>query len=451
VARDTTPPTLTLAALVQGDVHVTWSATDPDSGVDASTCLLEVREDEGTWQTFSTECGGDDTHDGQPGHTYTFRLAASDNVSNAASLEVEAVFPYVKKYYYANGQRVAMRQEGVVYYIHSDHLGSTSLTTDQNQQVVARQRYYPYGTPRWSQGTLPTDYTFTGQRDEAGLGLMHYGARFYSPRLGRFVSADSIVPDYDDPQALNRYAYVLNNPVLYTDPSGHCPLSVSQCWTVIEGHQVPIDRDFPGGYYHIPVTPSHGENWGVDLPYDPIWDRPMGVEAAVAMGDSPEQYYQGMATYFSLLLSAMGWASAWSAAERAAWAANEAEALQAADMLDDASGALRAGEAGRFGDLDARTVVGDDLTPHHMPQRALGYTSPEDGGALMMTHAEHAQTRTFLGRGARTAVQDAGKPFRDVLAADIQDVRSIVGSRYNEGLQALIDYYKTDFPHLMAK
>jgi RHS repeat-associated protein len=221
VIRDTTPPTLTLAALVQGDVHVTWSATDPDSGVDASTCLLEVREDEGTWQTFSTECGGDDTHDGQPGHTYTSRLSASDNVSNAASLEVQAVFPYVKKYYYANGQRVAMRQEGVVYYIHSDHLGSVSLVTDHVSEAVARQLYHPYGTPRWSQGTLPTDYTFTGQRDEAGLGLMHYGARFYSPRLGRFVSADSIVPEPGKPQALNRYSYVLGNPLRFVDPTGH--------------------------------------------------------------------------------------------------------------------------------------------------------------------------------------------------------------------------------------
>jgi RHS repeat-associated protein len=121
----------------------------------------------------------------------------------------------------SNGQRVAMRQEGVVYYIHSDHLGSTSLTTDQRQQVEARQLYHPYGTPRWSQGTLPTDYTFTGQRLEAGLGLMHYGARFYSPRLGRFVSADTIVPEPGEPQALNRYAYVQNNPLRYIDPSGH--------------------------------------------------------------------------------------------------------------------------------------------------------------------------------------------------------------------------------------
>jgi hypothetical protein len=50
---------------------------------------------------------------------------------------------------------------------------------------------------------------------------MHYGARFYSPRLGRFVSADSIVPDYNDPQALNRHSYVLNRPLQGGDPTGH--------------------------------------------------------------------------------------------------------------------------------------------------------------------------------------------------------------------------------------
>jgi hypothetical protein len=50
---------------------------------------------------------------------------------------------------------------------------------------------------------------------------MHYGARFYNPRLGRFVSADSIVPQPGEPQALNRYAYAANNPVIYRDPSGH--------------------------------------------------------------------------------------------------------------------------------------------------------------------------------------------------------------------------------------
>lgn len=50
---------------------------------------------------------------------------------------------------------------------------------------------------------------------------MYYNARYYDPRLGRFLSADSVVPSSDDPQSLNRYSYARNNPLLYTDPTGH--------------------------------------------------------------------------------------------------------------------------------------------------------------------------------------------------------------------------------------
>ena len=55
----------------------------------------------------------------------------------------------------------------------------------------------------------------------AGLGIYHYQARFYSPKLGRFLSADTIVPNYTNPQGLNRFSYVINNPLLYVDPTGH--------------------------------------------------------------------------------------------------------------------------------------------------------------------------------------------------------------------------------------
>lgn len=66
-----------------------------------------------------------------------------------------------------------------------------------------------------------TDKLFTGQREMAGLGIYHYGARFYSLKLGRFLSADTIVPGYANPQNLNRFSYVRNNPLRYTDPTGH--------------------------------------------------------------------------------------------------------------------------------------------------------------------------------------------------------------------------------------
>ena len=62
----------------------------------------------------------------------------------------------------------------------------------------------------------------TGQREETGLGLYDYGARYYDPELGRFIQPDTIVPNPGDAQAFDRYAYVNNNPLKYTDPTGHC-------------------------------------------------------------------------------------------------------------------------------------------------------------------------------------------------------------------------------------
>ena len=126
-------------------------------------------------------------------------------------------------YYYAGSTRVAMRQGSTVYYLHGDHLGSASLTTNVSGNKFSEERYYPYGVTRY--GSSPTDRQFTGQRKEdASLGSLYdYGARFYSPVLGRFLSADTIVPSPANPQSLNRYSYVLNSPLKYTDPNGHYP------------------------------------------------------------------------------------------------------------------------------------------------------------------------------------------------------------------------------------
>ncbi len=112
---------------------------------------------------------------------------------------------------------------------------------------------------------------------------------------------------------------------------------------------------------------------------------------------------------------------------------------------------VEAGEAGRFADLDARAVVGDGLTPHHMPQAALEFTSRADGGALVMRASEHVRTRTYGALGRATARAERGTPFRQVLARDIRDVRRIVGSGYDPGIRALLRYYRDNFPALMRR
>ena len=85
--------------------------------------------------------------------------------------------------------------------------------------------YLPFGSYRIRQdldGSFPdVNYTFTDQEDDDETGFYNYKARLYDPLLGRFISADSIVPEPGNLQAFNRYSYCVNNPLVYTDPSGH--------------------------------------------------------------------------------------------------------------------------------------------------------------------------------------------------------------------------------------
>jgi RHS repeat-associated protein len=151
------------------------------------------------------------TYDGDPGHTYTFHVTATDHVANAAGAEVEAITRHVTKYYYFDGQRVAMRTpDDEVVWLHGDHLGSTSLATSEGPSptVVGRQLYKPFGEVRWASGALETDFGFTGQREDGYIRLVHMGARWYNRELGRWVSPDSLVPDTANPQSLNRYSYL---------------------------------------------------------------------------------------------------------------------------------------------------------------------------------------------------------------------------------------------------
>jgi RHS repeat-associated protein len=127
-----------------------------------------------------------------------------------------------KEYYYAGAQRLAVNDNGTLYWLLGDHLGSTSITANSGGGLYAELRYKPWGEERYTNGvTTPTRRQYTGQINDVEIGLYFYNARMYSPALGRFISADTIVPGAGSPQAFNRYAYALNSPLNYIDPSGH--------------------------------------------------------------------------------------------------------------------------------------------------------------------------------------------------------------------------------------
>lgn len=144
----------------------------------------------------------------------------------------ECVDQTCSKYIYAGSSRIANRPQTNVYFYHADHLGSTWGVTDMAGNQLETIAYYPFGKTK---DDKPSTYNgvnmihkYTGQELDSETatsttetGLYNYGARLYDPELGRFLSRDTIVPDYLNPQALNRYVYALNNPLRYNDPTGH--------------------------------------------------------------------------------------------------------------------------------------------------------------------------------------------------------------------------------------
>jgi hypothetical protein len=88
----------------------------------------------------------------------------------------------VKKYYTAGSQRIALRSGGALYWLLNDHLGGTAHTISGTTET-GEVRYRAFGVTRFASGITPTPYRFTGQREEAALGLYFYNTRWYDPAL----------------------------------------------------------------------------------------------------------------------------------------------------------------------------------------------------------------------------------------------------------------------------
>ncbi|MEW5873222.1 MAG: RHS repeat-associated core domain-containing protein [Chloroflexota bacterium] len=158
------------------------------------------------------------------------RIVASEGVtttvylSNYVELAWNGQTAKVKKYYYAGTTRVAMRQGNAApLLVLGDHLGSTSRVVNYDgSPIPADQLYAPWGETRFTNGSMPTQYQFTGQYRQAAIGLDYFNARWYDPSLGRFTQADTIIPEASQGvQAWNRFAGMNNNPARFTDPKGH--------------------------------------------------------------------------------------------------------------------------------------------------------------------------------------------------------------------------------------
>ena len=135
----------------------------------------------------------------------------------------------------------------------ADHLGGTIRVMDSSFAAVDGMRYEPYGEDRDSGDSLNTDRKFTGQTEDQSIGLYWYASRAYDPETGRFCTPDPIAPTPGNPQALNRYSYVYNNPLKYVDPSGHSPEWFNEAWRE-EFYDVHGKKPEDGDYIYRFVT-----------------------------------------------------------------------------------------------------------------------------------------------------------------------------------------------------
>ncbi|MCI0423799.1 MAG: RHS repeat-associated core domain-containing protein, partial [Acidobacteria bacterium] len=124
---------------------------------------------------------------------------------------------------YFNGQRIAKREpNGTVYYFFDDHLGNTRVTTNSSGAVLDELDPYPHGWFRTISFTTGDWHLFTNHEYDPGTDLHYMQARHYSPTAGRFLQPDSTGNSSShNPQSWNLYAYTLNNPLKYVDPTGN--------------------------------------------------------------------------------------------------------------------------------------------------------------------------------------------------------------------------------------
>ena len=113
--------------------------------------------------------------------------------------------------------------QGRRYYL-KDHLGSTRVVLDGNGSVVETRDHYPFGLEMPGRSFVSGQKTrenFTGHELDDESGLVYAGARYYMPGIGRWASVDPLADMY---ASHSPYNYVLNNPLILTDPTGECPI-----------------------------------------------------------------------------------------------------------------------------------------------------------------------------------------------------------------------------------
>jgi RHS repeat-associated protein len=145
-------------------------------------------------------------------YIYSGRKVIAEYASGAAASTPTA------EHIYHGELRLATISSGALIYHYADHL-SVRADTDSTGKVVRTYGQYPFGMT-WYETPTTDKWKFTTYENDIESGLNYAISRFQSPRLGRFMTLDPLPGHLRNPQSLNRYSYVTNNPIAFVDPKG---------------------------------------------------------------------------------------------------------------------------------------------------------------------------------------------------------------------------------------
>jgi RHS repeat-associated protein len=191
---------------------------------------------------------------------------------------------------YAGGSHLGTYTAGTTYFHHEDWLGTERVRSDMTAQACETVASLPFGDGQTTSGNCgdPSPMHFTGKMRDTESGLDDFPARYYSSTQGRWLSPDwSVTPEpvpyvkLGDPQTLNLYAYVGNDPTNHADPDGHEMAvngvegaSIGSGWKAEEGWNGSMGGGLPGTASSAPDpigdTEDQAQNQGQQIPGTPF-------------------------------------------------------------------------------------------------------------------------------------------------------------------------------------
>jgi RHS repeat-associated protein len=251
----------------------------------------------GTGRTFIYDAENRQTSATVNGQTTTYKYDSDGRRVTKVAPSGTMVFVYDP---FGNlAQEYGLATDSGTKYIAADHLGSTRLVTDSAGAASKCYDYLPFGE-ELANGTggrgncfggsqYPTSpdvlsTKFTTKERDAETGLDFFGARYISSAQGRFMSPDIPLIDQhaDNPQSWNLYAYGRNNPLRYSDPTGHCAVDGEKHnWIWCLGHDLGYVETRKEKQAEAQRYEEAKAAWDKENPHVPYWVHQMGVELSV--------------------------------------------------------------------------------------------------------------------------------------------------------------------------